>query len=104
MGPGPIWDHDEHLFNRVQPMIYILADFPKLTPLPEEVRRAQIDFLEGMLPGTTDASCQQLSDAEWAARCEEQLRLHQSLVDCRFFTPLLERIGALNEPGARPFE
>ena len=57
-----------------------------------------------MFSGATDASCQQLSNAEWAARCEEQLRLHQSLGDYRFFTPLLERIGALNEPGARPFE
>jgi hypothetical protein len=104
MGPGPVWDHSENLFTRVRPMIYRLSDYPALTPSPEEVRSAQIGFLEGMFPGTTDASCQQLSDVEWAARCEEQLRLHQDLVDYQFFTPLLERIGALDEPGARPFE
>jgi len=104
MGSGPVWDHDENLYKRVGPMIYRLSDYPTLTPLPEEVRSAQIGFLEGMFRGSTDASCQQLSDVAWAARCEEQLRLHQDLVDCRFFTPLLERIGALDEPGARPFE
>lgn len=104
MGPGPLWDHGENLYERVGPMIYRLSDYPVLTPSPEEVRSAQIGFLEGVLPGTTDASCQQLSDVEWAARCDEQLRLHQDLVDYRFFTPLLERIGALDEPGARPFE
>lgn len=104
MGPGPVWDPSENLFKRVGPMTYQLSEFPSLTPLPEEVRSAQIAFLEGMFPGTTDARCQQFSNEEWAARCEEQLRIHQDLVDYRFFTPLLERIGALDEPGARPFE
>ncbi len=104
MGPGPIWDHDKNLYTRVAPMIYRLSEHPTLIPSPEEVRSAQIAFLEGMFPGTTDASSQHLSDMEWAARCEEQLRLHQDLVDNQFFTPLLERIGALDEPGARPFE
>jgi hypothetical protein len=104
LGPGPIEDYDDNLFKRVRPMIYLLADYPNLTPSPEEVRSAQIDFLEGMFPESTDASCQQLSDAEWAARCDQQLQLHQKLVDERFFERLLERIGALNEPGALPFE
>jgi hypothetical protein len=104
MGAGPIWDHAENLYKHVGPMIYRLSEYPVLTPSPDEVRSAQIAFLEGMLPGTTDASCQRLSDEEWAARCKEQLQQHQNLVDDRFFNALIERIGALNEPGARPFE
>jgi hypothetical protein len=104
MGAGTLWDYADNLFKRVGPMIYQLIDYPRLTPSPEEVRRAQIDFLEGLLPGTTDASCAQLSDGEWAARCEDQLRRHQRLVDDRFFAAVLEKIGALGDLDARKFE
>ncbi|NJM90923.1 MAG: hypothetical protein HC863_01170 [Myxococcales bacterium] len=79
-----------------------MIDHPKQTPSSEEVRRAQVDFLERMFRGTT-AGCERLTDAEWAETCEAQLRLHQGLVDERFFEPLLERIDALDDPGARPF-
>lgn len=103
MGAGPVEDYSKNLFVGLGSMIYLQIDYPELTPPPGEVRRAQIDFLERMLPGTTDASCQQLSDAEWAARCEDQLRLHQHLVDDRIFCALLCRIGSLQAPGARPF-
>lgn len=98
VGPGPIWDYDENLYKRVGPMIYRLSDAPTLVPAPEEVRSAQISFLEGMFPGSTDATCQQLSALEWAARCDEQLRRHQTLVDQQFFAALLDYVGASGEP------
>ncbi|MEZ4361963.1 MAG: hypothetical protein R3B48_17365 [Kofleriaceae bacterium] len=99
---GPIGDYADNLFKVVGPMIYLLIDYPQRTPSPDEVRRAQLEFLERMFPGSA-AGCEQLSETEWAAVCEAQLRLHQDLVDKRFFEPLLERIGALDEPGAGPF-
>jgi hypothetical protein len=101
---GQIGDYAPNLFKRVGPMMHQLIDYPELTPPAAEVRRAQVEFLERLFPGSTDGSCEQLSDMEWAARCEELLRQHQNLVDDRFFAPLLERIGALDEPGAREFE
>jgi hypothetical protein len=100
---GPIGDHRDNLFKLVLPMIYLQIHYPQRVPSPEEVRRAQIDFLERVFPGSTDGGCEQLSDGDWAAHCDEQLRLHQQLVDDRVFEPLLERIGALDEPEARPF-
>lgn len=101
---GRIGDYSSNFFKLVGPMMYRLVDYPELTPSPAEVRRAQLEFLERMFPGSTDASCAQLSDIDWAARCQEQLQQHQKLLDDRFFEPLLERIGALDHPDARPFE
>lgn len=100
---GRFGDYAPNFFKVVGPMMYRLMDYPELTPPPAEVRRAQVEFLERLFPGSADASCEQLSEVEWAARCEEQLRQHQSLVDDRVFEPLLERLDALG-PGARPFE
>jgi hypothetical protein len=100
---GRIGDYSPNFFKLVGPMMYQLIDYPELTPPPVEVRAAQMQFLERMFPGSTDASCELLSNTEWAARCEAQLQQHQKLVDDRFFDPLLERIGALDHPDARPF-
>lgn len=101
---GRFGHHSSNFFKLVGPMMYQLIDYPELTPSPAEVRRAQVEFLERMCPGSTDSTCEHISDAEWAARCEEKLQQHQQLVDDRFFDPLLESIGALDHPGARPFE
>jgi hypothetical protein len=100
---GPIGDYRENFFDLIRPMIYLQIHYPKLAPDVQEVRRAQIKFLERVLPGSTDDGCERFSDGDWAAHCDEQLRRHQQFVDDRVFEPLLARIGALDEPEARPF-
>lgn len=101
---GRCGDYAPNLFKVVGPMMYRLMDYPELTPPPAEVRRAQVEFLERMFPGSTDASCGELSDTAWAARCDAQLREHQPLVDDLVFAPLLERVGARGRPGTHLFE
>lgn len=98
---GIIGDYSENFFKVVGPLIYLQIHAPERIPAPSEVRSAQVAFLERLFPGSTDATCEHLPDWDWAARCAEQLKLHQQFVDDRVFSHVLERIGA--DPEAHPF-
>lgn len=93
-GPGPLWDWSENMFHRISPMIFQLSECPALVPSPPEVRTAQIAFLEAGWPGSTDATCADLPEADWTRLCKAMLAEHQQMVDDRFFDRILERIDA----------
>jgi hypothetical protein len=93
----------ENLYELAGPMTYQMMAYPERTPNPSEVRGAQIAFLEELFPGTTDPACEQLSDTQWAERCDQELRRHQAFVDQRVFVDLLLRARvAARESDARP--
>lgn len=94
-------DYRTNLFDLIETTIYAQIEYPKLVPTAEDVRRAQISFLEGLFPGTTSQSCETITDEEWAQRCSEVLASHQSFVDERVFYSLLQSVGGLDEPGAQ---
>jgi hypothetical protein len=98
---GIIGDYSENFFKVVGPMIYLQIYAPERNPAPSEVRSAQVAHLKRLFPGSTDSTCEHLPDGDWAARCAEQLKLHQQLIDDRVFARILESIDA--DPEAKPF-
>lgn len=96
---GATGDASPNFFDVIGPMIYLQVHLPELVPAPRDVRRAQIDFVEKMFPGSTDAASELLPEAEWASQCEVLLLQHQQLVDRNVFAPLLMRTGVLSALG-----
>lgn len=97
LGPGPLWDWSPNIYKRIGSMIHLFAEYAEAAPSPREIRQAQVAFLESLFPGAAGPDSERLSEAEWAERCEAQLRLHQQMVDDQFFDVVLQRIDA--EPG-----
>jgi hypothetical protein len=95
--------HRSSFYDLVGPMIYAPYE-TESSPGAAEIRRAQVAFVEELFPGASGAGPDQLSDLQWAERCEQLLRSRQAFVDDHVFYEVLSRLGAVSgEPDARPF-
>lgn len=93
---GPREDPSANFFDLIETMIYAQIHYPILVPTASDVRLAQIAFLERLVPGSTSAACQTMSDIGWAAVCSEVLRSQQEVLDRHLLVHLYARTGPLD--------
>jgi hypothetical protein len=81
--PGPA----DNLYTELTPMMFDMSIYPTRVPSPQEVRRAQGEFLLRLTSGLVGGDAEQRSPDDWLRICTWQLYAQWPMMD-RLFTAI----------------
>lgn len=79
-GPGPA----DNLYTTLTPMMFDMTVYPMRVPDPQEIRRAQGEFLLQLTSGVAGGHAEQYSDDDWLRLCSWQVHAQYPMMNKLF--------------------